>query len=335
MQTGEVSDGRIASEAQARGVEWGLSSQSLKDDAEYFEKARLPIVRPARQKTFLYVTEANSPYELRKKVLAAEKEAIGQLAADLIRGATQTSGGVKYTQTKILQMLADEARVITREHAARRISRQLTSMYSRYDRLCAVDSGTTTLSVGKVFEKHGREMLPDPFSRLKSLTLLTNSTDFATCLSHPKSSVQVIMLGGRLRKETHAFAGSLAKVCLEGWNLHLDASMVGCVGINVRKQFLGSPSEREFLAFMSDTFEECETKQALFERSSLRIVLMDSSKFKSDNAGPITIGHFPFAAVTGNDVDLIITDDKENAETEIEACWKNGVGVLIAECGRG
>ena len=329
-QAGEVSDGTIAEAGARNGVNWGVSAQSLKDDAEYFRSSRLPIVRPHRQHKFLYVTEAHFPYEIRKGVHAQGKEAIGQLAADLIRGASQLQGGVKYTQKDIFTLLAQHEHKASHSTTAQSLTRKLKALYGKYDRLCALDSGTTTLSVAEVFGKTGREMLPDPFSSLKALTVVTNSTDIARSLGHPKSSIQVIMLGGRLRKETQAFAGSLAKTCLESWNLHLDISMVGTVGLEVRKQFLDSPNEKELVAFMSDTFEEAETKQALFARSTLRVILMDSSKFLSDAEIPINVGHFAFARAAGVDVDIIITDNKQNAEKEIDDCWNNGVAVLVA-----
>lgn len=327
-ETGEVTDAQIAAEAGRRGVKWGLSAQSLKDDAAYFKKKNIPIMRPARKSMFLFYRDVTSPYELRKEEMTSEKEAIGQLAADLIRGATVRAGGVKYTRQHILASLKEYERDVAREKVARGVARKLKAIYEKHDRFCALDSGTTTLKAAGIFEQHGRDMLPDLSSPLKSLTMLTNSTDIAVCLA--KSSIQVVMLGGRLRKETHAFAGSLAKGCLDAWNIHLDVSIVGTVGLKVRKQFLGTSDEQEFLAFMSDTFEECETKQALFARSTLRVVLMDSSKFKFAVETPVTVGHFPFAGVSANDVDILITDNGLS-EGDIEACWKEGVAVLVAD----
>jgi DeoR/GlpR family transcriptional regulator of sugar metabolism len=100
----------------------------------------------------------------------------------------------------------------------------------------------------------------------KALTLVTNSTDVAAALSGFRSSIQVIMLGGRLRKETQAFAGPLARSCIKAWNLHFDICMVGVLGVQSRKQFLNPKYPVDVTDFMSDTLEEAETKQALFER---------------------------------------------------------------------
>ena len=65
----------------------------------------------------------------------------------------------------------------------------------------------------------------DPSSRMRTLTILTNSNDIAKSLSDLDVRVNVMMLGGRLRKETQAFV-TLAKSCLEAWNVYLDISMV-------------------------------------------------------------------------------------------------------------
>ena len=326
----EVRDDEIAREAVRLKANWGLTAQSFKDDADYFKRMNIPIVRPPRLKKFVHVAREIYPYELRKTVLPDEKMAIGQLAADLIRGASNMESGARYTAGAIFAMLAEHEKIPAHQAAAVNVMRKLKSIYAKYDRCCAVDSGTTTLRVAQVFQTIGNDMLPDPHSNLKALTLVTNSTEVANALCSPKSSLQVIMLGGRLRKETHAFAGSLAKICISAWDLNMEISMVGVVGIKRRRQFVGTTTEDEFLSLMSDTYEEAETKQALFSRSLLRVVLMDGSKFFPDNEVP-AMGHFAFAHLVPEDVDLIITDAKPGLKDQYELCWKQGVAVLAVE----
>lgn len=303
----------------------------------YFAAAREPIIRPPRQKKFVRSRAATSSYELRKGIRENAKHAIGQLAVDLLRGAHEVRGGVVFTQEMIFEILKREEAISERKNAAAAVIRKLRGIYSKHDRLCALDSGTTTIQVAKLLSEHGKQMLPDPSSNLKSLAILTNSTEAAELLSNPLISVDVIISGGRLRKESHAFAGDLARVSLDAWDVHCDVCLVGCIGLNWRRQFLGGKDEREFLTFMSDTYEEAALKQALFSRSTLRTVLVDSSKLVCDDLRSVSIGHFPFASVASGDVDLVITDsDNVNTNSHtfgfVNQCWKEGVPVLIANC---
>lgn len=329
----EVTDAEIVAEGKKRGVNWGVSAQSLKDDADYFKLHRHPIVRLYRQNKFVFNNEHQFPYEIRKDYMKEQKRAIGQLAADLIRGAREPAAGVRFTGRDIIGMLEANHGLPDGKDPIRRLCTKLKSIYEKYERLCCLDSGTTTLQAAEVFRScYEGEILPDPLSSMKALTFLTNSTDIAWSLSRVKAEIQVIMLGGRLRKETQAYAGSMARACIAAWNMNLDISMVGSIGV---KRPLGGGTEagKEIRGFMSDTFEEVEVKQALLSRSMVRVILIDSWKIRNDVTAndAISVGHFTFANLNCDEVDLLITDTTKGIEDEVEQCAKNGVAVLSAE----
>jgi len=328
----EVTDADIAHEGQARGMKWGTSAQSFKDDADYFTQHRLPVVRVYRENKFVLNHEHQFPYEIRKKHDEPQKRAIGQLAADLIRGATKATQGVQFTSQELLAMLEQNQGCPSGKEAVERLCGKLRSIYDKYERLCCLDSGTTTLQVAEVLrEGYQGAILPDPLSALRVLTFLTNSTDIAWSLSRVKAEIQVIMLGGRLRKETQAYAGSMARACIAAWNMNLDIVMVGCIGVK-RSYEGGGDGGREIRGFMSDTFEEAELKQALLARSLVKAVLIDSKKLKGDaTKNAISVGHYPFANLNCDEVNLLITDSTRGIEAEVEQCAKRGIAVLSAE----
>ncbi|MEY4714429.1 MAG: hypothetical protein RIQ37_759 [Actinomycetota bacterium] len=134
-----------------------------------------------------------------------------------------------------------------------------------------VDGGTTT------------EFLA-PFLRDKpKLIVVTNNITLASKLAD--SSTQTVILGGRIRPATLSSVG--AKTVSEVGNYN---ALVSFIGAN------GASFEGGIASFDTD---EAEVKRAMMQRSSERILLLDSGKF-----GPV----YPARFADFSDFDRVVTN---------------------------
>ena len=206
---------------------------------------------------------------------------------------------------------------------AQRALNFLSLYWKKHHRSIALDAGTTNEAVSGVLSKL---RAGDQTGSLGGLSVFTNSPsvvdqfrDYVRTTARdphrlPACRIEVIPIGGRLRSDTDAVTGELSKRCLESWQINLDVAVIGTTHFDFQEMRLGCDSEDEAL-----------TKSILLSRSSLRCIVADSTKFQ---ISPQTVrSSFPFAAVTENNIDLVLTDDK--VETAIvEECGKRGVAVL-------
>jgi len=141
------------------------------------------------------------------------------------------------------------------------------------DDIIAIDTGTTTLEFAKLLcEKKG-------------ITAVVNDINIASHLEE-KSEVNVILLGGILRRNFHCTIGVIAQKALEG--LNVDKAFMATNGISF-EQGLTTPD-----------LNQSEIKKSMINIASEVIVLCDSSK----------IGNIAFAQVVSLDkIDRIITDE--------------------------
>jgi DeoR/GlpR family transcriptional regulator of sugar metabolism len=202
-----------------------------------------------------------------------------------------------------------------------RVLKFLQTYWSRPHRSIGIDAGTTTeeashfmMELRKADRKGGPNLL-SLFTN--SPGILNQYRNFAEELAaHPERTpsgvLEVISIGGRLRVETDALTGELARRCLESWNLHLDIAIIGSTNINFQDGLLRCDSEDEAL-----------TKSTFLHRSTLRCIVADSSKFRWD----FVMSSFPFVPIDSDHVDLIITDDSATEE-HFRRFAENGVLML-------
>lgn len=319
---------------------WATYAQTFRDDEKYFEKHGLDIVRDTDKYgkgRFIY-ERVDGHYTYRRRLYQnrSEKVAIGQVGACLLLGlGRKPKGGV--SRDEVLGALDRSAAKYGRgagsraQMAKERVQDKLRSYFSKPHRLCAIDAGTTNAYTTKALKKPGL-MVPDPDTDLASLTILTNCPKIANYLLDPRISIGLLMLGGRLRKATSAFAGDLTQRCLVAMDLRPDIAMIGTTSLASRERFMGGTTDYELRGFYSDSEEESRTKSDLLHQSALRIVMMDSSKLDKERTSA-----FIFAPASDKHVDLVVTaepvDDqkREHFRQCLKALWKTGVATIVAE----
>lgn len=154
-----------------------------------------------------------------------------------------------------------------------------------------VDSGSTTSRLA-------------PYCSGKNLTVATNSLFVIQELMHDES-VELLLVGGILRRHSMGAIGPWARLCLS--QLHASWLFMGASGLSVE----GGVSCTNLI--------EADAKQAMLRAADKVCLLADSSKFGKD----------AFATVCGwDDIDVLVTDriDSER-KAALEA---RGVQVLEA-----
>jgi len=117
-----------------------------------------------------------------------------------------------------------------------------------------------------------------------NLTVVTNSLDIAGEL-RGRSGINLILIGGTLKKKTQALIGSLAETCLS--QLRLEKAFVGISALDIEH------------GLTMATLEEAQTMKKIYQAANRIIALSDSSKFGKQNfayIGPV------------NSIDVLITD---------------------------
>lgn len=141
-----------------------------------------------------------------------------------------------------------------------------------------LDSGSTTARLA--------ELLPAD----RELTVVTNSIPIALTLS-PRSNLQVLVLGGRVRSRTLADVGSWALSALA--DIRVDVAFLGTNGISV-EYGVTTPDQAE-----------ADVKRAMVAAARRSVILADHTK----------IGEDYFARfATLAEIDMVITDDAARDE---------------------
>ena len=155
-----------------------------------------------------------------------------------------------------------------------------------------LDVGTTTLQVAR--HLHGR-----------SITVITSNLAVYEELL-PEESVELVLLGGVVRRNYRSLVGVVAEDALR--QLRADVAFLGASGI-----------EDDF-SVVDTTMVEVPIKRAMMAAAARSVLLVDSDKFKM--RGVVQVCHV-------QDLDTLITDACVSAKTrsELERC---GVDVLVA-----
>lgn len=179
-------------------------------------------------------------------------------------------GAIKLeTGVAIDQRLADKNRI--NFHEKSRIGKKAAQLITESATII-IDSGSTTAEMVK--------NLPD----LQDLTVITNAMNIANQLI-PRPSINVIIPGGYLRKNSLSLVGPLAEKSLRNFNV--DKAFLGVDGFDT-KQGIYTPN-----------VEEARLNEIMIEISKEVILLADSSKFSKRS----------FAFICSIDeIDMVITD---------------------------
>nr|WP_307147136.1 DeoR family transcriptional regulator [Duganella sp. Root198D2] len=157
-----------------------------------------------------------------------------------------------------------------------------------------IDSGTTTISLAR--------QLRDA----SDVTVLTNGLNIAWELADAPG-VDLILTGGRLRKQSLSLQGAQAEACLSAYNF--DKLFLGVDGFDLQ---FGITTHHE---------AEANLNHKMVERAKKVIVLTDASKF-----GRVSLHRI----VQLDRVHTVITDASISTEYR-EGLEKRGIEVIIAE----
>lgn len=149
------------------------------------------------------------------------------------------------------------------------IAQEAARIVSRY-RTIAMDVGTTTLQVAHYLEGLSRKRV------------FTNSLRIADALS--RSANEVYVPGGRIRPDEMSIIGPIAVEQFS--SLYFDVALLGASGLTAE-------------GFYDYSMEEGEMKRIYVERSAVKIVLCDASKFRR-------MSLICFSAL--KDISMVITD---------------------------
>lgn len=158
-----------------------------------------------------------------------------------------------------------------------------------------LDSSTTALYIAKILNKKN-----------KKATVITNSSQIINELSENKL-IEVICLGGKLRRSTKSFVGSAATGNLK--NLFGDKSFVSCTSINL-----------EF-GITDNNNLEAEIRRMMFKNSVKKFLVVDHTKFDKPAINKIC---------DLKDIDVLIID-KKISEKYMKILNKNKVEVIFCE----
>ncbi|RHW32839.1 DeoR/GlpR transcriptional regulator [Neobacillus notoginsengisoli] len=140
----------------------------------------------------------------------------------------------------------------------------------------------------------------------RNFIIITDTISTAMELN-TRNNIQVVCLGGELRKNTHSCVGMFAEQMVN--SMHFDISFISVPNITVN----GTLS--------SSSIMEASLKRTVIENSSLKVLLVDSSKVGGSDF--IKIGDISI-------VDIVITDSNMSLDF-INHCKNKGIEVKIAE----
>ena len=134
-------------------------------------------------------------------------------------------------------------------------------------------------------------------------TIVTTGMETALSLSK-KENNNVLLIGGCVTYGTNSVSGAITIKQLDNFNF--DVAILSCAGI-----------DKDFYA-TDKTIEQSAIKQKVLENSSLKILLIDSSKFSTTNLSRIcSLSYF----------DYIITDKKPN-QSVLDFALQNNIKIL-------
>lgn len=161
----------------------------------------------------------------------------------------------------------------------------------REGQVIILDSGTTTTAVARALR------------RFQHLTIITNAVNIAALLAG--SSIEVILAGGTLRKNSFSLVGPLAEDALR--HLNADTLFLGVDGIDC------------LTGLTTPNLQEARVNRVMIEAARRKVLVADSSKFGRRSLSLI---------VPTKALDEIITD-KRIPRGDLRALRKMGIEVTL------
>lgn len=197
-------------------------------------------------------------------------------------------GAVATAKLRFMESMTPEYAVSTQKKAIGRLAAELV----RPRQSIMVDSGTTTLEVARHIPQH--------------LGVMVATTSLCVAQLLYDSPIDVVILGGMLRKKFPSVYGPIAESVLS--NFHVDVLFIGCDGAHSVDGFYTTESRTSAM------------EQAMIKIADCVVLVTESAKF----------GRHSFVRfATPGDINVLVTDDGLYAEDRI-SLEEQGVEVMIA-----
>lgn len=203
--------------------------------------------------------------------------------------ATKTYGGA-VSNVSLASDLPYNVRKSVNVELKQNIAEKVARMINDGDRIMLDASSTAIYVVRRIKNK-------------KNITIITNSVEILIELAD-KTGWTVLSTGGQLKEGSFSLVGASAEKMVRGY--HVDLCVCSAKGIDDR---LGITDSNE---------KDSEMKQAMFESSDKKILVLDSTKFDKKS----------FVKVCDiNEVDMIVTDSEPNKSWQ-SVIANNGVKLI-------
>lgn len=263
-----------------------MSAQSPK---AFAEERRAAILDMLEHNASIQVAEIATTFGVSSVTARADLDALEQA------GKLRRTHGGAVSLHKRLTVSTQDKRVNVNAAAKRRIAVKALEYIHNGDTLL-IDSGTTSLEFVRVL------------GGLSGITVITADITIADYIDESLPAVDVIMLGGTLRKGHRYLYGPLTLKALE--QLHADMAIV------TPGAFIPGRG------FMTDYPQMAELKHALFENADNNLVLLDASKVGGH-------GIYTFATLDECDVLIMDVDPKGKVTAAIEVLEEDARPTLM------
>lgn len=255
------------------------------NETVYAEERQLRILEVLKERKRVSVVELASIFSVTPATIRSDlREMEG-------KGLLMRTHGGAIERTKTSFELDAKDREVCNLDLKQRIAKATLAFIQEGDTVI-LDTGTTTLALAKLLLDR------------KKLTVLTNDIVIARTLEEA-AHVDVILMGGMLRKGFHCTVGPQARDTM--------------AGLVVDKAFMGTNSFSPDKGAMTPDIHQAETKKRMIAISNKVILLCDSSK-----QGRASFARF----ATLDQIDALVTDAVDAKERE--KLEENGVEVVIA-----
>lgn len=316
------------------------SRQAIRYDIEELNSLGFNIEKVSYDgRSYLVDASARHLFTKRQRVQinSQHKQAVGSAAAGLILGLPPLGSQASKlcdshnpelrdcpTRENIIEALDDQE---STTGSLVLLKDALESFWKEQNRQVFLDSGTTN---DRAAEYLRDVILPTSYSPLTGLSVCTNSRGMFSMLAEPEVGAKAIIVGGSQIGETESLAGTLSEFFLkQAKSLRFGICLLGATQVDLR-------SGRFYLC--SDSFEEATLKSIALEKSLIRAVCVDHTKFSES---PMREG-FPFASINPSQIDLVITsrpsgrgsEEQKDHCSRVEMIKARGVPVLEGHVGK-
>ena len=260
----------------------------------------------------------------RLRIQELEKKKISVLAASLVVGfqsfKIHKDGPPRDLENQVLRSILD---LIKNES----LRFKLHGFWKNGQRTVFLDAGTTTQILAESFLQYLTipldGLLPSPLlgnnstqpHSINKIEIITNDRPIFNCLGDVNVAVKTIMIGGRQQFRGNSIAGLMAENFLRVNDIQAGMAIVSATSVRAQ----GDPSATRFFA---ENEHFASMKRQFLDRSQIRIMIADSSKFTdNDQAGDCFICN-----AKNSGIDLLLTDSADSAT--IEKFEKFGVALI-------